>query len=192
MNQMGRSSTQGIVSRLPEADLSSDVAKLMTKAVIQPGFDKKSAYEVAAKSRNQLKKERKNERMKTAGDGWQNMPATELTEENKRDLELLQMRDALDPKTHYRKTDRGVLPKYFEVGRVIETKADWYSSRLTKRERKPTMIEELMNDHELIAKNKKRYDDIMRRQATTRRGAFQRGGYISKHSQRKKMAAKRK
>lgn len=39
----------------------------------------------------------------------------DLTEENQRDLEILQMRGALDPKSHYRRKDRNVLPKYFEV-----------------------------------------------------------------------------
>lgn len=39
----------------------------------------------------------------------------DLTEENQRDLEFLQMRRSLDPKSHYRRKDRNVLPKYFEV-----------------------------------------------------------------------------
>jgi Fcf2 pre-rRNA processing len=43
------------------------------------------------------------------------MPATEITEEVKRDLEVLQMRSVLDPKTFYKKNDLKVLPKYFQV-----------------------------------------------------------------------------
>lgn len=43
------------------------------------------------------------------------MPASELTDERKRDLEVLMMRDALDPKLHYKKPDREVFPKYFQV-----------------------------------------------------------------------------
>lgn len=43
------------------------------------------------------------------------MPASELTDERKRDLEVLMMRDALDPKSHYKKPDREVFPKYFQV-----------------------------------------------------------------------------
>lgn len=43
------------------------------------------------------------------------MAKGDLTDENKRDLELIQMRKALDPKSHYRRKDRNVLPKYFEV-----------------------------------------------------------------------------
>ena len=42
------------------------------------------------------------------------MPATELTPTVKRDLTLLQMRDVLDPKRHYRSSAKN-LPKYFQV-----------------------------------------------------------------------------
>ena len=53
--------------------------------------------------------------MKTKGKGWYNMPAPEMTEEKKNDLEVLQMRKALDPKRFYKKTDIRALPKYFQV-----------------------------------------------------------------------------
>lgn len=43
------------------------------------------------------------------------MPATELTEERRRDLELLQMRDTIDEKARYRKSDHSTLPKFFQV-----------------------------------------------------------------------------
>jgi len=44
------------------------------------------------------------------------MPASELTDERRRDLELLQMRDMFDSKTHYRRPDGNMCPKYFQVG----------------------------------------------------------------------------
>ena len=50
----------------------------------------------------------------TAGEKWFNMPATELTTTIKRDLTLLQMRNVLDPKRHYRASAKA-LPKYFQV-----------------------------------------------------------------------------
>ena len=43
------------------------------------------------------------------------MPATEYNENNRRDLELLNMRANIDPKTQYRKNDMNKLPVYFEV-----------------------------------------------------------------------------
>lgn len=54
-------------------------------------------------------------REKTKGVKWFNMPATEVTDEVKNDLEILQMRSVLDPKHFYKKNDFKVLPKYFQV-----------------------------------------------------------------------------
>ena len=53
------------------------------------------------------------------GDQWFNLPATEVTEEIKNDLEVLQMRGALDPKRFYKKNSNKELPKYFQVGRYV-------------------------------------------------------------------------
>jgi len=163
----------------------SEVKKLLEKAVIQPGFDNRPIDEVSLKSKRQLKKIRKVDREQSTGKSWFGMPATELTDETRNDLELIQMRNALDPETHYRKPERKVIPKFFQIGRVVENKADYYSSRLTKRQRKRTLVEELMNDHELIARNKRRYDKIMAQKAKVRRGVFVSGGYLPKRSKRK-------
>ena len=43
------------------------------------------------------------------------MAAPEITEERKHDLEVLQMRKALDPKRFYKSSDTKVAPKYFQV-----------------------------------------------------------------------------
>lgn len=55
------------------------------------------------------------EREKTKGKKWYGLPATEVTNEIKNDLEVLRMRSALDPKRFYKKNDLKVLPKYFQV-----------------------------------------------------------------------------
>lgn len=43
------------------------------------------------------------------------MPQPELTEELKRDLQVIRMRKALDPKQFYKGNDMKGLPKYFQV-----------------------------------------------------------------------------
>lgn len=55
------------------------------------------------------------EREKTKGGKWFNMPATEITDERKYDLSLLQMRKSLDPKRFYKANDLKTAPKYFQV-----------------------------------------------------------------------------
>jgi Fcf2 pre-rRNA processing len=54
----------------------------------------------------------------TAGEKWFDLPATEVTPGIKRDLQLLQMRDVLDPKRFYRASSKK-LPKYFQVPPLV-------------------------------------------------------------------------
>ena len=66
-----------------------------------------------------LKKQKKVLREKTEGLGaaWFGMKAPEVTEEVQRDLEVLKMRGAIDPKRFYKKTgiEGDGLQKYFQV-----------------------------------------------------------------------------
>ncbi|CAJ0585238.1 unnamed protein product, partial [Mesorhabditis spiculigera] len=67
----------------------------------------------------------------------------ELTDERKRDLELWMMRGALDPRTFYRKNDRTVFPKYFQVGTVVDAPEDWPpTSRYAWDEKRLVMVEQ--------------------------------------------------
>ena len=58
------------------------------------------------------------------------MKRAEMTDEEKRDLKILKMRKALDPKTFYKGDDMKGLPRFFQKGTVVESKAEFYSSRL--------------------------------------------------------------
>ncbi|XVF62356.1 hypothetical protein PTKIN_Ptkin09bG0001000 [Pterospermum kingtungense] len=83
----------------------------------------------------------------TAGSAWFDMPAPTLTPELKKDLQLLKLRGAIDPKRHYKKDSKSkALPKYFQVGTVVESVTDFYSGRMTKKERKLTLADELLSD----------------------------------------------
>lgn len=70
------------------------------------------------------------------------------------------------------------------VHRIVESKANFYSNRLTKKQRKRTVAEKLMTDYETIARNKKRYTEILRKHEITKRGAFQHSSGLSKRSKR--------
>lgn len=41
------------------------------------------------------------------------------------------------------------LPKYFQVGTVIEGAGEYYSSRLTNKERAATLVDQLLKDNEV-------------------------------------------
>ncbi|CAD6498698.1 BgTH12-04359 [Blumeria graminis f. sp. triticale] len=97
----------------------------------------------------------------TAGPDWFNLPRTKLTPELKRDLQLIQMRDVLDPKRHYKKDkNRGKIPEYSQVGTVIQGPTEYLSSRLTNRERKRTLLEEILNSEKKTGRFKKKYTEI--------------------------------
>ena len=65
------------------------------------------------------------ERERSAGRGWFDMPAPQLTEELKNDLKLLRMRNALDPTRHYKTADSKNLPRYFQVSMLFEINFWW-------------------------------------------------------------------
>ncbi|NWU38282.1 TDIF2 protein, partial [Hylia prasina] len=139
--------------------------QLLQKSVITPDFERKECVPPYRESLHQLKKQRRAEREKTTGDGWFGMKAPEITSELKNDLKVLKMRGSLDPKHFYKKNDRDGLPKYFQVGTVVDSPIDFYHSRIPKKQRKRTIVEELLADSEFRRYNKKKYQEIMSERA---------------------------
>jgi len=80
----------------------------------------------------------------TAGKGWFGMQPSDMTDDLKTDLAVIRNRTYLDPKRFYKSTDKH--HKIVQVGTVIEGAAEFYSSRLTKKERRTNLTEELMAD----------------------------------------------
>ena len=103
----------------------------------------------------------------SAGKSWFSMPAVEYTPELRRDMRLLKLRGAYDPKRFYKTDDTSKLPKHFQVGTVVQGAQDFYSSRLTKKERKRTLTEEVFADAEIKKLRKKRFAKIQAAKAHT-------------------------
>ncbi|KAK3011949.1 hypothetical protein RJ639_012531 [Escallonia herrerae] len=102
----------------------------------------------------------------TARKSWFDMPAPTMTPELKKDLQLLKLRGVMDPKRHYKKGDSKskTLPKYFQasfpVGTVIEGASEFFTGRLTKKERKTTLADELLSDPSLGNYRKRKVQEI--------------------------------
>ncbi|XP_062174376.1 rRNA-processing protein fcf2 [Alnus glutinosa] len=98
----------------------------------------------------------------TTGKSWFDMPAQTITPEVEKDLRLLKLRSAIDPKRHYKKGDSKskTLPKYFQVGTVIESASEFFTGRLTKKERKATLADELLSDRSLAQYRKRKVREI--------------------------------
>ncbi|XP_034559519.1 deoxynucleotidyltransferase terminal-interacting protein 2 [Notolabrus celidotus] len=159
----------GSLQKLKEKKIQDEVMK---KSVMGPDFEKKDAVPPSSESKQALKLKRRVEKEKTTGDGWFNMKAPEITQELKGDLKVLKMRGSTDPKRFYKKNDRDGFPKYFQVGTVVDNPVDFYHSRIPKKDRKRTMVEELMADAEFRHNNKKKYQNIVAEKAA--RGAGRR------------------
>ncbi|CZS90719.1 probable FCF2 Essential nucleolar protein involved in the early steps of 35S rRNA processing [Rhynchosporium agropyri] len=108
-----------------------------------------------------LKKRAEEDKKASAGADWFNMPRTNLTPELKRDLQLLRMRDVLDPKRHYKKDNKKQqIPEFSQVGTIIQGPTEYFSSRLMNKDRKRTLVEEVLAGEKSSGRFKSKYNEI--------------------------------
>ncbi|KAL6264191.1 hypothetical protein P5V15_004272 [Pogonomyrmex californicus] len=138
------------------------LSRILEKSIIKSNFEQLHVIPSYELSKHQLEKHKRREKQNLGMDArWFNMRAPEITPEIKHNLEVIRMRSTLDPKHFYKKNDMEALPKYFHVGKVIDSPIDFYSSRLTKKEHKKTIIDELMADAAFTKYNKRKYKEII-------------------------------
>ncbi|XP_028407739.1 rRNA-processing protein fcf2-like [Dendronephthya gigantea] len=170
MDQSNSKAIPCISKHLPQFDEK----QIMRKCVISSDFEKKETAPKYHITHHAMKKQRKNDRERSAGQNWFNMPAPEMTQELRRDLNILRMRNVLDPKRHYKKNSSKKLPKYFQLGTVVSSAAEFYSSRLPKRERKKTIVESLLADAEFRRYNKRKFFEIQASKERGKKGFYRR------------------
>ncbi|KAI8973599.1 Fcf2 pre-rRNA processing-domain-containing protein [Mycotypha africana] len=150
-----------------KADKNAGRPKLVPEAVafVDPKEKASKKASVVVKSTKDdetfmTKKQRQAEREKTTGKAWFDMPKAEITEEVKRDLQVLKMRHILDRKRHYKKMGKRSDPKYFQIGTIVEGPTEFYSARLNKKERKQTIVDELLANEESKQYYKRKYSEV--------------------------------
>lgn len=129
-------------------------------AVYKPNSELIDGLFVPPNNPRKLNKLLKKQIKDTTGKNWFDMPAPTMTPELKKDLQLLKLRTVMDPKRHYKKGDSKSLPKYFQVGTVVESASEFFTGRLTKKERKATLADELLVDHSLGNYRKRKVREI--------------------------------
>ena len=103
----------------------------------------------------------KQDKKATAGSDWYNLPKTNLTPELKRDLQLLRMRDTIDPKRFYKKDNKKPqVPEYSQVGTIIQGPTEYFSATLSNKERKRTFVEEVLAGETSTGRFKSKYNEI--------------------------------
>lgn len=84
-----------------------------------------------------------------------------MTPELKRDLQLLRMRSVLDPKRHYKKDNsKGNAPEFSQIGTIIEGPTEFFSSRVAKKERKRTFLDEAISVERQSSRFESKYNLI--------------------------------
>ncbi|KAK8225460.1 rRNA-processing protein FCF2 [Phyllosticta capitalensis] len=153
--------TNGEVARVNSAKLldsqQRDLANQQTRKVEDPVAVRKKQIE---------------ERKATAGDKWFNLPKTDLTPELKRDLQLLKMRNVLDPHRHYKKEDSKDVPEYSQVGTIVEGPTEYYSARIQKKDRKRTFVEEVLAQEKDSGRFKRKYGEIQTQKTSGKKAHY--------------------
>ncbi|KAL3782847.1 hypothetical protein ACHAWO_004908 [Cyclotella atomus] len=96
----------------------------------------------------------------TAGSKWFHMNPTPMTDSLKSDLALIKARNYLDPKKFYKSSD-SFKGKVLQLGTVIEGSGEYYSSRLTRKERRRNFTEEVMADVGVAGYAKRKFGEVM-------------------------------
>lgn len=117
-----------------------------------------SSFAPAEAAKKLTKSQRVAEREETAGAAWGHMKAPQMTTELKRELLMVKMRGVLDPKRFYRSSDSGKgLPKHFQIGTIVDGAEDGHANRLSKKERKGSIMQEVMSDSAIRKRAKSQF-----------------------------------
>ncbi|KAJ3152439.1 hypothetical protein HDU86_005620 [Geranomyces michiganensis] len=139
-----------------------------TLAVVQP-------EEALPPSLDWTPKQKKAMKTETSGPKWFDMPAPELTDALKRDLHILKSRPVIDPKRHYKKNTMAGPPKYFQVGTIIQGPTEYHSARMTRKERRDNIVDELMADTQSRQYFKRKFLSIQEEKGNITRKGWKKG-----------------
>uniref|UniRef100_A0A182P5W6 Fcf2 domain-containing protein n=1 Tax=Anopheles epiroticus TaxID=199890 RepID=A0A182P5W6_9DIPT len=181
---MPGSSKRSKLTNLADDDLCrTNVEKELKGAVLTPAIEKKEDIARLAMSDKTLRKLNKLERQKTKGKNWFGLSAPEITPELQNDLALLKMRSVLDPKQSFKRLEKRKTPKYFEIGKIIDSPLDHFNERGVKKLKSKSLVDELLADAEFQKRNKRKYAEALERQ---KKKAYKKAVMKMKKEKRKK------
>ena len=109
-----------------------------------------------------LKRIRKEMREKTLGNKWGDMQKQDVNPELQNDLAILQLRKFLNPKSFFKSSENKNLPKYYQVGTIIEGGDDFVGGRLKKKEKKNSVIDLFLKEDGDLKFSRKRFLEIQK------------------------------
>ena len=96
-----------------------------------------------------------------------NKATTVLSDELKQDMAVIKMRNFLDPKKFYKSADN--FSTQAQLGTIIEGPTEYYSARLTKKERRTTVLEEFRSEAAVRNYTKKSFSKIQKSKVRVKR-----------------------
>lgn len=98
------------------------------------------------------------------------------------------MRDVLDPKRFYKKeSGKAKIPEFSQVGTIIQGPTEYFSARLTNKERKRTLVEEVLAGEVQTGRFKAKYNEIQAAKMSGKKAHYKKmsalrkkGGRVSK------------
>lgn len=92
------------------------------------------------------------------------------------------MRDVLDPKRFYKKESKKSqqVPEYSQVGTIIEGPTEYFTGRLSNKDRKRTLVEEILAGEKSSQRFKSKYAEIQAAKMSGKKGHYKRVQAIRK------------
>ena len=116
---------------------------------------------------------------KTLGKGWFDMKPTSMDSGLKADIKMVEMRNYLDPKRFYKNPDK--IRKVLHTGTVIEGAAEYTTARMSRKERKQSLVGEIIADKKIKDYTKRKYVELQT-EKEQRRGVKSKGKKIGQRS----------
>ncbi|KAF0983025.1 hypothetical protein FDP41_011003 [Naegleria fowleri] len=103
----------------------------------------------------------------TAGAGWAHMAAPRMTPELKQELLAMKLKRASEGEGKRLKKeavaedfDEDNLPKYFQIGTIVDNAKEFYSDRVVKKKRQQSFLDELIQEDKETGYVSQRYSQI--------------------------------
>ncbi|POS81435.1 rRNA-processing protein FCF2 [Diaporthe helianthi] len=154
----------------PKASSSSSTA------LVSNGKDSTEKQELLSLRVPRVKSNDKKAVPDNAGAAWNYMPRTDIDDPKvKKDFQILRMRGVLDKKKFWKRDNRkDPFPAFSQIGTLVEGPTDHHNGRLTKKERKRTLVEEVLATGESDGKFKDRYMKIQEKKMSGKKGHYKR------------------
>lgn len=95
----------------------------------------------------------------SAGSGWFNMKSSAMTPTLKRDIQILNLRKALNPTQHYKEAKIG--KRHVQYGTVVDTHYNHYSAGHGKKPK--ALVDQLLQDSQFSNQLQSRFDSVQQR-----------------------------